>query len=221
MGDIGRLESRVQNIEFYTQLSLLETETAIWTSKSDTGLDRFKSGFFVDNFKSHGSHDIVNKPSDPYWQKLGELRPSHYTTAYDLWLDQNKSLVMELLQIQTLTSHKLQIFRQCLQRTGDRITWSIQRKSSSNRSLRLNENVNPFAVINWVGIIQLNQRLILGSTKTPCPRRLLKKVTITPSWIFEHQSQYWIVSHWLGCWEETWTGSKSTTQDLVPKQLQL
>ena len=62
MADIGRLESRVQNIEFYTQLSLLETETENLNIKdADTGLDRFKSGFFVDNFKSHGSHDIANK----------------------------------------------------------------------------------------------------------------------------------------------------------------
>ena len=62
MVDIGRLESRVQNIEFYTQLSLLETETENLNIKdADTGLDRFKSGFFVDNFKSHGSHDIANK----------------------------------------------------------------------------------------------------------------------------------------------------------------
>ena len=28
MSDIGRLETRLKNVEFYTQLSLLETDTA-------------------------------------------------------------------------------------------------------------------------------------------------------------------------------------------------
>ena len=61
MFDINRLENRLKNVEFYTQLSLLETDTANLTIKdATTGLDRFKSGFFVDNFRSHGSHALAN-----------------------------------------------------------------------------------------------------------------------------------------------------------------
>ena len=40
MFDIGRLENRVKNIEFYTQLSLLETETENLSVRDpSTGLD--------------------------------------------------------------------------------------------------------------------------------------------------------------------------------------
>ena len=54
MSDIGRLENRLTNVETYTQLSLLETDTAsLNIVDAKTGLDRFKSGFFVDNFRSH------------------------------------------------------------------------------------------------------------------------------------------------------------------------
>ena len=61
MADIGRLEKRVKNIEFYTQLSLLETDTASLTiTDAKTGLDRFKSGFFVDNFRSHNGQALGN-----------------------------------------------------------------------------------------------------------------------------------------------------------------
>ena len=46
MADIGRLEKRLKNVEFYTQLSLLETDTASLTiTDAKTGLDRFKYGF--------------------------------------------------------------------------------------------------------------------------------------------------------------------------------
>ena len=46
MKDIAKLDGRISNIEFYTSLSLLETDTNSLTIKDPTtGLDRFKSGF--------------------------------------------------------------------------------------------------------------------------------------------------------------------------------
>ena len=51
MRDIGSLENRIKNLENYTTLSLLETDTKNLSVKDpNTGLDKFKSGFYVDNF---------------------------------------------------------------------------------------------------------------------------------------------------------------------------
>ena len=51
MSDISLLEDRIGRLEEYTTLSLAELKTESLTIKdSETGLDRFKSGFFVDNF---------------------------------------------------------------------------------------------------------------------------------------------------------------------------
>ena len=88
MSDIGRLETRLTNVETYTQLSLLETDTAsLNIVDAKTGLDRFKSGFFVDNFRSHNgqalSHPCSRCSID---KKVGEVRPSHYTHGLDLLL---------------------------------------------------------------------------------------------------------------------------------------
>ena len=56
MKDIGSLENRIKNLENYTTLSLLETDTKNLSIKDpNTGLDKFKSGFFVDNFTDHNS----------------------------------------------------------------------------------------------------------------------------------------------------------------------
>ena len=52
MADIGRLEKRLENVEYYTRLSLLESDTANLQIVDANGLNRFKSGFFVDNFKN-------------------------------------------------------------------------------------------------------------------------------------------------------------------------
>ena len=58
MSDIGRLEKRLEQVEYYTSLSLLEQDTANLQITDADGLNRFKSGFFVDNFKKHASHQI-------------------------------------------------------------------------------------------------------------------------------------------------------------------
>ena len=52
MKDIQKLDQRIQNLEYYTALSTLETTTANMFIADADGLNRFKSGFFVDNFTS-------------------------------------------------------------------------------------------------------------------------------------------------------------------------
>jgi hypothetical protein len=52
MRDIGGLETRLDNLERLTTLSLLELNTKTLEIRDADGLDRFKTGFFVDNFSS-------------------------------------------------------------------------------------------------------------------------------------------------------------------------
>ena len=50
MSDINRLERRIESLEYYTSLSLLEKDTLNMQITDTDGLNRFKSGFFVDDF---------------------------------------------------------------------------------------------------------------------------------------------------------------------------
>ena len=50
MRDIGKLENRIESLEYYTQLSLLETQAQNLQIQDADGFDRFKNGFIVDNF---------------------------------------------------------------------------------------------------------------------------------------------------------------------------
>ena len=76
MKDIGGLESRIKTLEDYTTLSLLETDTKNLSVKDpNTGLDKFKSGFFVDNFRSHDGANLQGESLFDIDLKRGELRP--------------------------------------------------------------------------------------------------------------------------------------------------
>ena len=76
MKDIGGLEHRLKTLEEYTTLSLLETDTKNLAIKDpNTGLDKFKSGFFVDNFRNHASHNLTGDSYFDIDMQRGECRP--------------------------------------------------------------------------------------------------------------------------------------------------
>lgn len=68
MRDIGVLKDRVDNLEYYTSLSLLERDTNSLIIQDENGLDRFKNGIIVDSFTGH---------------KIGNVYDSDYKIAID------------------------------------------------------------------------------------------------------------------------------------------
>jgi hypothetical protein len=78
MKDIGTLETRIKNLEYYTSLSLLEQATNnLLVRSNSTGLNRFKNGIFAEPFKGF---DFSNT-KDPMWYAAidtdrTELRPA-------------------------------------------------------------------------------------------------------------------------------------------------
>ena len=92
MKDIARLENRIKNLEYYTTLSLLEKDTSTLSIKDANGIDRFKSGLFVDNFKTTTFQIKQTEIKNSIDMKRGELRPTPYTTEIDLLLGDNTLL---------------------------------------------------------------------------------------------------------------------------------
>lgn len=60
MKDISDLQTRVNNIEYYTSLSLLEQQTQTLQVTDANGLNRFKNGILVDDFSTNGVADTAN-----------------------------------------------------------------------------------------------------------------------------------------------------------------
>ena len=92
MSDIRTLENRIKNLEYYTSLSLLESDTSNLQIQDANGLNRFKSGFFVDDFKSTTSQKKVTYVKNSIDLTNSELRPAPFTTSLDLLLG-SKSLI--------------------------------------------------------------------------------------------------------------------------------
>ena len=60
MRDIGKLQDRIENLEYYTSLNLLERDAESLQISDVNGLNRFKSGFVVDNFAGHRVGDTLH-----------------------------------------------------------------------------------------------------------------------------------------------------------------
>ncbi|NDB58742.1 DUF4815 domain-containing protein [bacterium] len=62
MRDIGVLDNRIKNLEYYASLTLLEKDALAMKVLDVNGLDRFKNGIFIDTFKDTS---LTSKGIDP------------------------------------------------------------------------------------------------------------------------------------------------------------
>ena len=87
MSDIKRLENRIKTLEYYTSLSLLEMNTSNLFVPDSSGVNRFKSGFFVDNFTSFLAQETSVELKNSVDLNNQEIKLRHYTDSFDLIFD--------------------------------------------------------------------------------------------------------------------------------------
>jgi hypothetical protein len=222
MKDISKLEDRIRNIEYYTSLSLLETDTKNLTLRdSQTQLDRFKCGFLVDNFKSISSGSL----GDSQYKcsidtKEGILRPQHYTTSIDLLLGSefvigNSNVSnpdVDLRFVKELGSPNIV-------KVGDVIClkYSDEVFLKNTFATRI-ENVNPFNVVNWIGAIELNPATdtwieTRGTTRT-IDREGNYRATIQQ---LSADTNTGLSPVDWGAWETTWTGTREIARENITR----
>ena len=79
------LEKRIDNVEYYTQLNMLEQSAQSLQIQDADGFDRFKNGFIVDNFTGHGIGDVGNLDYKAGMDMAeGQLRPTFNEDAVKL-----------------------------------------------------------------------------------------------------------------------------------------
>ena len=158
MRDIGKIERRVKNLEYYTSLSLLEKSTRDKQIFDNTG-DRFKNGIVVDEFKGHQ----VGDTSDPGYltamdPEQGIARPS-FTSANvgirNLDMDNSSGTGADVAGPGVTTLHPVgtaQIGKEDLIRMPiTSVNTLIEQEFAS-----ISVSVNPFDVASWVGEIDLS-----------------------------------------------------------------
>jgi len=221
MKDISRLENRLSNVEYYTSLSLLETDTQNLTIRdATTKLDRFKCGFFVDNFRSYNGGEIRNRDYKASVDDAnGLLRPTHYTTSIDLLLGseavigigQTSNPDADLRFVSDLGSPNIK-------RVGDIVCLNYSEvEYVKNQFATRSENVNPFNVINWIGSIQLNP----SSDTWIETRKTERTYDIEGSYdasmaLANADSNTGLSPIDWNSWETTWTGSNVSSSSSGP-----
>ena len=147
MRDIGNLENRIESMEYYTQLSLLETQAQNLQIQDANGFDRFKNGIIVDNFSGHNIGDVGNtdyKASIDMAQ--GQLRPMFNEDAVKLIEADDDGTAI------TATDRTSGNY----QKTGDCLTLPYTETALITQPFASKTvNVNPFDVFTWSGTIEL------------------------------------------------------------------
>ena len=148
MKDIGELEKRISNTEYYTQLSMLEIDSKSLQIQDSDGFDRFKNGFVVDNFSGHNIGDVSNNDYKfAVDRTTGEGRGLYFSDAVDLEeVDQDGTAIVEADRTDA-----------GYQKTGDLITLPYTEETVIDVPYATaTENLNPYAIFDWIGKIDLD-----------------------------------------------------------------
>jgi hypothetical protein len=138
MRDIGKLEKRIERLEYYTTLSILEQQTLNMQIKNEIGLDRFKSGFIVDNFEAH---------------RVGNLQSVDYKCSIDtqqsILRPQAKEDSFELVEVNTRDDQR-NVSGYVINNGVVTLPFrNVRLLGNSNATKTINPN--PFVVIQYVG----------------------------------------------------------------------
>ena len=178
MRDIGLIEDRVENLERVTSLSLLEVNTQTLQIQDADGNNRFKSGFFVDDFKNYR---FINRglSSIRINSAANELTPIISRNSLKSQIAPATAIIDENLDL----SQNFELLDPNVQKTGKAVTLKYESIGWIEQAFATTvENVNPFNVIvysgdiklspeidNWVRTVQLPDRNIsitLNSSRT-------------------------------------------------------
>ncbi len=146
MRDIGGLHKRIESMEYYTQLSLLESNAQSLQIQDADGFDRFKNGFFVDNFTGHGVGDVSDEDySISMDMAAGELRPSHHMDNSNL-IESDSALANSTAMTDAIRTTN------GYQKTGDLITLPYTEVTEIEQQYASTTvNLNPYDTISFVG----------------------------------------------------------------------
>jgi hypothetical protein len=143
MRDIGKIDARVANLEYYTSLSLLEQQTTSMNITDSTGLSRYQNGFIVDSFNGQG---------------VGNVSSPDYMCAIDM----TNNILRPFYSMENVTFFEKNTTNAQRATSGYQVTGDVVTLPYSSVPLitqpyaSRTENVNPFAVFAFVGQTDLN-----------------------------------------------------------------
>ena len=196
MRDIGKIEKRVDQLEYYTALTLLEKEANDLSIKdSASGTERFKNGIMVDSFNGHNIGDVANedfKASIDF--ELKELRPSFSADSFRFDHDGTGSSANTA-------------------KTGDLITLAYSSANLVVQPLASNtETINPFSTTQYNGQLSLSPASDVWFSETGRPTVLINLEGLNDHWVQGNNNGF--DKQWDD-WSFTWSGVQVNNDNLI------
>jgi hypothetical protein len=217
MSDIAVLEQRIKNLEYYTALSLLESKTENLHIPDNNGLNRYKSGIYVDNFTSTNTQLKVAGVTNSIDSTNCELRPSPFTTQVDMVLGTKSILGIGTetpISYNSKFSTNTDLIGTNVRRTGQLITLDYTEFLEVKQPFATRvESVTPYLVTNYIGRIDLfpASDVWIDQVKLETQTINVDNYTETRKQLefsgYDPQTGLSPVS-W-GAWNVTWTGSST------------
>ena len=155
MSDIAKIEQRVKNLEYYTSLNILESATLNQFVPDANGLNRFKSGIFVDNFTDLEGQDTKIGIRNSIDRTNKALRPAHFTTALNLQLGNTTIAGIGTTNAPNQDARFADILGSNTRRSGQMITLDYNETSWLRQPFATRvESVTPFLVKFWEGSLK-------------------------------------------------------------------
>jgi hypothetical protein len=201
MKDIGALDTRIGNLEYYTSLSLLEQDAINMQDSTTTfsaNLQRFKNGIVVDSFKGHSVADVTAIDYKAAIDiKAQELRPTFNITPASLNFDASNSTTY--LQ------------------SGPFVTVPASNTAFVNQALASRTmNINPFNVVNYIGKITLNPPSDVWVDITKKPDVTVNLGGDKDAWdlLVEGINESAFTYEW-DSWQTVWSGTSTSTTNNI------
>lgn len=187
MQDIRGMEGRLENLEYYTSLNLLEKSTADMQVLDQDGLMRYKNGILVDAFVDHGIGDVTDAAYYCSIYPEGRICTVPYK-VYGLDCEPGVTAGVSANNLTYTLNYTVQE------------AWIKQDHGSQVL------NLNPFARKSWVGFATLTP-----STDTWFEEKYVPDVIIqnkNNNAVLEQVETYGTQTRW-NAWETTWSGFKN------------
>ena len=213
MQDISSLESRINNIEYYTSLSLLEKQAAELQVPDSNGLNRFKNGILVDNFTGFSTADSENEDFEARINKrLTFMSAQEYVLNAPLFPKDGFNAFGKLS-----TSAQENLSYRYHTTSGGTSTVITLPYSSANLAVQKlasdTVSLNPFAVDIQEGVLEINPPMDMWVSTGREPDILIVNPQTT---LFRAGNTLNVLA--AGDWA-TIAGTERTTQDTTGRQL--
>lgn len=195
MRDIGKIDKRLKNLEYYTSLSLLEKSISERSIFDDVQGQRFKNGILVDPFVGHNIGNVfIPEYQCSIDNMAGILRPKFNMSSLDLVLDMTEA---------ERNATNISVNENTITLSFTEAPLISQLRSSES------ESVNPYDVAAFIGTMKLFPTNDQWMETNRRPTVIINNDGVYDALKFSIEESGILGTQW-NSWETNWSGTTTS-----------